>query len=339
MLRIAQIGNGGIGRTHQLALKTLAQKYDIAITAVSDVRKEYLEKSPAIWPEAKLYNDSILLLDKEQYDIVLICLPTYLHAQYAIAAMEHGSHVVIEKPVCLTIEEGDLLLETQKQTGVEVMAAQVLRLWSEYNYLKSVIEDGKYGKIQSLTMKRLSGRADGPAGFENWFSDLAQSGSIVLDLHIHDVDFLRYLFGEPDCFSANSRKNQKGTPEHIITHYRFGKIIASAEACGDYIKGFPFETSYYAGFENATIVFNSNISPVLTVYTEEKKIIPTLPESFSKIYTLPEPDVKWIEPYCLEWQYFLDCIIMKKKNVIFPLTEGIASVKQCLKELDEVLKF
>ena len=100
MMKIGLIGCGGIGMTHALALKALSQKYDLCVTAIADVRKERLELGLNVWPEAKAYDEGMDLLENAELDLAMICLPTYLHAKFAVRAMEEGTPEFTEKPAC-----------------------------------------------------------------------------------------------------------------------------------------------------------------------------------------------------------------------------------------------
>ena len=140
-MKIGLIGCGGMGTTHNLSLKALSGKMDVEVTALADCRQEFLERAAKQWPQAKTYVTGKELLEKEELDAVHICLPSYLHAEHAIMAMEKGMHVFCEKPVCLTAEDGRRLLEVQKKTGVSVMVGQVVRSFDEYRYLKDVYEN------------------------------------------------------------------------------------------------------------------------------------------------------------------------------------------------------
>ena len=91
----------------------------------------------------------------------------------------------------LTREDCSRLLEVQKKTGARVMVGQVVRSFGEYRYLKDIYEKKTYGKLKSIVMQRISG--DTKWGYEDWFHEERKSGSVVLDLHIHDLDFLRYM--------------------------------------------------------------------------------------------------------------------------------------------------
>ena len=100
------------------------------------------------------------------------------------------------------------------------MVGQVVRSFEEYKYLKEAYDTEKFGKLKSITMERISG--DVKWGFEDWFHNEEKSGSVVLDLHVHDLDFLRYMLGEPDSFQVKASRFESGMINHIITEYEFG---------------------------------------------------------------------------------------------------------------------
>ena len=105
----------------------------------------------------------------------------------------------MKKPVALTKEEGELLLATQKETGAKAQVGQVVRICDEYVWLKEAADKKEYGEIRTAVFRRLS--APATWAWEGWLDDAARSGSMALDLHVHDVDFMRYLMGEPENFN------------------------------------------------------------------------------------------------------------------------------------------
>lgn len=254
-MKIGLIGCGGMGTTHNLSLKALSGKMDVEVTALADCRQEFLERAAKQWPGAKTYTTGMELLREEELDAVHICLPSYLHAEHAIAAMEKGMDVFLEKPVCLTREDCSRLLEVQKKTGARVMVGQVVRSFGEYRYLKDIYEKKTYGKLKSIVMQRISG--DTKWGYEDWFHEERKSGSVVLDLHIHDLDFLRYMLGEPDSFTVKAAAFPGGMINQIITSYQFGSVFATAEGIWDVCTELPFEGSFRACFEEATIIYQA----------------------------------------------------------------------------------
>ncbi|MGL6217268.1 MAG: Gfo/Idh/MocA family protein, partial [Lacrimispora sphenoides] len=114
-MNVGLIGCGGMGTTHNLSLKALSAKMDVEVTALADCRPEFLKKASIQWPNARLYQTGMDLLEAETLDSVHICLPSYLHTEHALAAMDKGMNVFIEKPVCLREEEAERLLESQSR--------------------------------------------------------------------------------------------------------------------------------------------------------------------------------------------------------------------------------
>ena len=125
---------------------------DVKVTAVADLRPEYA-KAAAEKFSAQIYQEGMDLIGQADVDVIDICLPTYLHTKYAVAAMKKGRAVFIEKPVCLSPDEMELLLAAQRETGVPVMVGQCIRLWSEYAWLKEAVENKTYGALRSGVFK------------------------------------------------------------------------------------------------------------------------------------------------------------------------------------------
>jgi len=325
MFKIGLIGAGAIGAVHNSCYTVLRRTHDAAVTAIADARPEKLKELAESWPGAKLYADGRELIEKEDLDAVDICLPTYLHTDLAVYAMEKGRDVFIEKPVCLSIPETELLLETRKKSGARVMVGQVLRFFPEHRFVKDLQISGKYGKLSSLVMQRLNGRF-GPGGWDNWFHENSKSGGVIVDLHIHDADFARWLLGEPGGFTLAARKNADGFCEHMFSLFDYGEVLVSAEAVWDYRGGFPFTSAFRAGFETATVVFDSTQNPALKVFTGDGKAqIPDLPRH-------EDEDARKLTGYYDELRYFVEQCQAGKPIEQCTLEDGVKTVKLVLSE-------
>lgn len=325
-MRVGVIGCGGMGRTHYLALKELSGSMDIEVTALSDCREEYLNNAAQEWPRAVLYETGMELISKAELDAVHICLPSYLHAGHAAAAMKKGMHVFVEKPVCLTEEDCEMLQKTERETGALVMVGQVVRYFDEYKKLKEIYESGKYGRLKSLMMRRLSG--DVIWGYENWFHDEEKSGSVVMDLHVHDVDFLRYLLGEPDDFSVKATAFEDGMVNHIVAQYRFGTAFAQAEAIWDESVAFPFQAEYRAYFEKGTVMGRDGEVTVYEKGEAGKKgraVKVELTPEFTAEDDSAGINISMQGPYFSEIKDFYTCIKEKRPIETAPLKEAVKS--------------
>ena len=124
MLKVALVGVGGISGAHIPAWNNMD---DAALVALCDIREQQMERYPA----QRHYTDFDTMLQNEQIDILDICLPTYLHADYAVKALEKGIHVLCEKPISLKQEDVQRVYRTAQEHGVRFMVAQVLRFWPE----------------------------------------------------------------------------------------------------------------------------------------------------------------------------------------------------------------
>ncbi len=327
MLKIGLIGCGFMGGMHSACYQAIE---GVKVTAVADVRRDKAEETAKIHG-AQIYATGEELIQQADVDAIDICLPTFLHTEHAIKAMKKGRNVFIEKPVCLTAEEGERLIKTQQETGAKVQVGQVIRLWDEYKWLKEVTDSKTYGRIESAVFKRLSSVPTW--GWENWLHDADKSGSVALDMHIHDVDFMRYLMGEPDSFSSSVVRNEKKIIEQIFTTFTYADAGVSVEACWDYPADFPFDASFRVKFEKATAVLDSG---GLMVYYRDG--------GSSKIEIKPDfeasnhigGNLSSLGGYYNELRYFVEHLKEGKPLTVAPLDDAVRSVKLTLAEIESV---
>lgn len=208
--------------------------------------------------------DAMDVLGHPGVDLVSICTPTDTHADLASEAMRRGKHVVIEKPVATTLAEVQRIRDAAGggggAGGVMCMAAMCVRFWPGWSWLKDRIEDGSLGAVRSAVFTRLGARPD----WSDFYGDVRRSGGALFDLHVHDADFVRYLFGDPvSVMSAGSR-------EHVTTLYRFGGDRATGHvvAEGGWVRGggFGFRMRYVVEFEAGVAEFDLARTPALVLH-------------------------------------------------------------------------
>ncbi|MBQ8684535.1 MAG: Gfo/Idh/MocA family oxidoreductase [Clostridia bacterium] len=291
MLKVALVGVGGISGAHIPAWLTME---DVELVALCDIRPEQMEK----YPQIRHYTEFDCMLEQEQIDILDICLPTYLHADFAVKAMEKGIHVLCEKP--LSLQEADVgrVYAAAQAAGVKVMAAQVIRFWPEYEYLKAVCDSGRYGRLLSGSMSRL-GAIPGTT-WDNWMHDEKRSGLVPYDLHIHDLDFLVYAFGAPN--KATAHRAKRPDQDYLCAVYEYDDFFVTVDASW-FASPYPFRMSFRFQFEQAIIAYEDN---VLTVYERSGKIFQPAKAADcanQAEYTLPATNA-----YAEEIRYFTDCV-------------------------------
>ena len=146
------------------------------------------------------YCDSYDLL-LERVDVVDICLPTPYHLKYACQALEAGKHVICEKPMALNVGECRQMIEIAEKNGVVLYPAHVLRFFPDFAAAHKAILSGQIGNPQIVCTRRGGDHPRSPIG---WYADPNLSGGVMLDLIIHDFDWLRWTFGEVRTVSADS---------------------------------------------------------------------------------------------------------------------------------------
>jgi predicted dehydrogenase len=196
------------------------------------------------------------LINDPSIDIVDICVPTPDHFQIAAKALQKGKHVFCEKPVCRNIKEVDELQKIAKKSDKFFNVGMCIRAWPEYFHVNELYKSGALGKVRSVFMRRLSPDISGNS-WNNWFMDGQKSGGALLDLHLHDSDFIRFMFGRPKAvtsFGVNSLRCAGGT-DYVLTNYHFDDGVIAAEGGWCANKNVPFEMSFQMIFDKATVRF------------------------------------------------------------------------------------
>ncbi len=273
MLKVAILGYGGIARSHRSGYEKLAElNAPVELVALCDIDPAQftnvvtINQGGAGQGEGKAYRtytDLEEMLEKEELDIIDICLPTYLHCTYTCDLLRRGYHVQCEKPMGLNREECAQMLKAAEESGKKLMIGMCLRFDGYYLALKELIDSGKYGKVESAYFERLSSM---PAwGYDGWFHDYNRAGGVAMDMHIHDVDMIRYLFGEPKAVSALT--NDARTKCTTI-HSRFVYDDKLVFAIGDWGQSNSrrFNAGCRINFEKATFIMTGG---AMTVYPDE----------------------------------------------------------------------
>ncbi len=271
-IKVGIIGLGFMGTTHFNIYKD-HELAEIAAIADVDERKRTGDISAVIGnisggdnskplelENIKVYTDGMELINDPEIDLVDICVPVYLHKTYAMAALKAGKHVMCEKPLARNSKDAAEIVTEARKSNKAFMTGMCVRFWPEYQHTYQLIHSGQAGKLRSATFKRLSPDVDG-SGWNNWFMKSELSGGAILDLHLHDTDFIRYLLGMPDSvdsFGVKGVRSDNGV-DHVMTRYNFGNgSLVTAEGGWDAGKGTPFEMSYQIVCDNLTIRLSEN---------------------------------------------------------------------------------
>ncbi len=298
MLKVAVLGAGGISGAHVPAWLRIPEA---KLVAICDVMPDRLERYKDTG--ANLYEDCEEMFKNEEIDIIDICLPTFLHAEYSIKAMERGINVLCEKPISLNREDVERVYATAKANNVKFMVAHVVRFWPEYVVLRDAFKNETYGKLLTGHMSRLGGTPGW--SWNDWMKKEECSGLVPFDLHIHDLDYIVYTFGKPvNCITHRARFEDH---DIINATYEFeGGAFITADSWW-YNSAYPFTSGYRFTFEQAVMEHKDGRLIVYPVGKPAFEVRSDAENADGECINLPATDA-----YFEEIRYFTDCVLENK---------------------------
>jgi len=270
-LGVGEVGMGFMGQTHVRAWSALERRgLGCLLVAVCDKRVERLDGRVDVAGNlgAKSERKSLFdpkcvhtsarvdeLLADPAVSIVSICTPTPTHVELACRALAAGKHVLVEKPLALRAAEIEPLRVAARNARTLCMPGLCMRFWPGWDWLRETIVSKKFGSVRSAVFQRLGSQP----GWSTFYADEQQSGGALIDLHVHDADFVRWCFGEP------SEVVSQGDARHVTTLYRFehGPGHVSAEGAWDLGSGLGFRMRFTVVFEQASVDFDLSRTPRL----------------------------------------------------------------------------
>lgn len=216
-VRIAVIGAGAMGANHARVFAELPDAELVAVCDIDDARVQQVPRTPA----TRLYGDLDRLLAEEQPDGVTIAVPTRRHVDAALACIERGIALLVEKPLAATVEEAERLRVAAEAAGVPLMVGYVERFNPAVQELKRRIDAGELGRVIEASARRI-----GP------FFPRERDVGVAHDLATHDIDVLRWLLGrEVEQVQAETQRGIRTPHEDALAGVlRFqGGVVASLE--------------------------------------------------------------------------------------------------------------
>lgn len=181
MLRVGVIGAGAMGKNH---IRIYSEMPDVELAGISDIDRALVEELAEQYQTKAFTNYKELL--NEGLDAVSIVVPTKMHRQVAIDAIEAGAHVLVEKPIADTVENADAIIKAAKDKKRLAMVGHIERFNPAVTKLKEIIDSGLLGKIVSISTTRV-----GP------YNPRIRDVGVILDIGVHDIDVISYLYGRP----------------------------------------------------------------------------------------------------------------------------------------------
>jgi predicted dehydrogenase len=297
MINIGIAGFGFMGRTHFMRFNQIP---GVKVAAIADRELERRQGDFILGGNLDLgiealdlghvnvFSEAEDLIHDPQIDVVDICLPTFLHAKFALESFESGKHVICEKPIALNSEEAKLMVDASQSTGYLLFIAQVIRFWPEYEYLYHLLRRDEMGKLLHLSLYRRAGPVTWT--WDDWNNDNQLSGGVI-DIRIHDIDFVNLLLGKPKQLYAQAVPGF----DVVLSQYEYdGGPFVSIESNRLLPQALGFESGYDAIFEKGALRYRGQEVPSLKLFQHSSS----------------EPQVIEVsgDAYLNELRYFIECI-------------------------------
>lgn len=201
MTTVGIIGAGGMGNTHARHLRRVPE-VDLCVFDQDTLRAQEFgarHSCSCCASEEELFSKA---------DLVHVCLPNDLHATVGLRALGAGKAVFMEKPLAGTLDDARSLRHAADQAGVPFMVGHVVRYFAEYRRAHQLVADGAIGTVGVARLRR----GGGPPARQgtNWFLEHDRSGGILIDLAVHDFDWIRWTLGEVEWVDARSVGTRTG---------------------------------------------------------------------------------------------------------------------------------
>jgi predicted dehydrogenase len=183
-IRCAMLGAGLMARSHLEAIRALGNQAEWV--AVADVNADARRASAEAFGIRQEYEDALQAAREADADAVVICIPNHLHAPVTLAALESGKHVLVEKPMALTLADAEAMVAAAERASRVLMCGLSLRFSSAIRQVKTLLDAGKIGTPRRIVHRRMS---RGMGRDENtWFGSQAASGGILPGIGSHSID-------------------------------------------------------------------------------------------------------------------------------------------------------
>ncbi len=315
MTIVGIVGAGFMGTTHA---RIYSQMSSVTIEYICDLIENKAQNLASEVGGLGISNFEQILGDPS-VNLIDIALPPPLHPEFAIKALKAGKHVIVEKPIALNVSEADRMIAASRDSGRFLMVAHVARFAPEYSAIKSVLDSGRLGTPQQATTYRNSNTPQ----WAEWFRDPEISGGAVLDMQIHDIDLLNWLFGIPKRVMSTGVKGETGGWDHVMTLLDYPEVQASVESSFAMPVDFPFTTGFRVLCDNGLIEYYFRAGGASFEIGE--------PQSHLLMFESGKPGQQVLlgteDGFKLELEYFVDCVEQDKDPTFITAADARLAVQ------------
>jgi predicted dehydrogenase len=339
MVRIGLVGIGFMGYIHYLAAQSVSGATVAAVCSRDPAKRagDWRNIRGNFGPPGrqmdlsgvKTYARFDDLLADPDIDLIDICTVTDQHAPMAIAALQAGKHVLVEKAIALTPADADAMVAAAKAAGKLLMVAHVLPFFPEFAFAYEAVRGGRYGKLLGGHLTRVIAKPDWSAAI----GDADATGGPAVDLHIHDTHFVGLIAGVPTAVSSSGVVTG-GSVDYLTTNYLYGAggpaVSCSSGAVAT--KGRQFAHGYELYLERATLAYGSGGTPLTVFHPDGTSEQPPLGDGdpiaafTAEIRTAAEAVTSGRTPALLSGQLARDALVLCFKEIESVKSGGVVAV-------------
>jgi len=298
VIGVAIVGAGFMGGAHAANYAALAERVRVKWVCS---RSEERARNVAGSLRADVTLDLDEVLRDPEVDAVDVCVPTPLHRDVTERALAAGKHVFLEKPIALTLEDADAIVDAAERSGRILMVGLVLRFWPEYVELARRLQAGDLGRPLAVSTHRLSP----PVDWNDWMADRSQSGGVAVDLLVHDFDQMNRLLGEPRSVFAS-----EPAPGHVVATVAYDGAEAVAEGSMRMPGSYPFSSNIRVLCEDGVAEYAFRATPAAEGEGNIGGVDPSA-RGLRLYRSGAEPETvtaEGVDPWEPEIAYFVECV-------------------------------
>lgn len=251
-VRFGIVGCGHIARTHAEEILALP---GAELAAVCDIDPPALQSFTRRYG-VKGYRDYGEMLDGKEFDVIVICTPSGLHAEMGVMAARSGKHVLVEKPMAMTLKDADRLIDACEEKGVLLSVVLQNRFKPSFQMLKTAVEEGRFGRLSHAGVTVRWNRDEAYFYNNPWRGKKAEDGGVMMNQAIHSIDILHWLMGQVESVFA-----------YTTTRYR----PIEAEDVG--VVALKFKSGALGVIEAASTVYPRNLEETIAVFGEKGTVV------------------------------------------------------------------
>jgi predicted dehydrogenase len=306
---IAIVGQGTMARAHAQAYSELGLGEQIRYICAPGAPRPIADA-----PHATFVTDLNTALADPLVSVVSVCTPTTTHAQIAIRALQRAKHVLLEKPIALSMTDARAIQAAAAHSERILMVAHVVRFFGGYRALRAAADSGRLGRILSVTAQRISG----VPGASEWWHDQTRSGGMLVDFAIHDFDQLNVFLGTPRTVSA--RQAHPDGPIETTVEYADGGIGRVQTFMG-MAPGVPFLSSIDVLGSKGSANHQFIGAPDVTHTTPASESIRLITAEGAA-----DQPVDAANPYARQIEHFLECVANGTPSTVAPTLSAVAAL-------------